>query len=104
MEWIKLSDRMPTNQDGILQIWLPVDGLCAVVIGYDCRMDRTNGEPSLFGVMDAARNLFREYKDFTHWMKLPDLPADFPRQTFEEYMAERLAFMEKVRQVKESEE
>lgn len=102
MKWIKLSDRMPTNKDGLLQIWLPVEGLCGIVIGYDARLDWKDGRESVLGVMDEARQVLREYKDFTHWMHLPELPSEHKRQTFEEYVAERLAFEAKVRQAKES--
>lgn len=104
MKWIKLADRMPTNKDGLVQLWLPVEGLCAIVIGYDARMDFKDGKDSVLGVMDEARQILREYKDFTHWMHLPDLPSDFKRQTFEEYVAERLAFEAKVKQVRDASE
>ncbi len=95
MEWIKLSERMPTREDGLCQIWLPKEGLGGLVIGYQADMydsDKLCKE----GVWDIVRQGIWDYSDFLYWMRFPSLPSDFPKQTYEQYLAERHAFETKL--------
>ncbi len=95
MQWIKLSERMPGKDDGFCQIWLPKEGLGGLVIGYQAEMYNP-GESSKVGVWDIVRQGIWDYSDFLYWMNFPTLPSDFPKQTFEQYLAERQEFETKL--------
>lgn len=87
--WIKVSDKLPKAGDGMLQFWLPKEGLTAIVIGYQATMYESETDSTVLkhGVADIHRpNGLWDLEDFLYWMKIPSLPNDFPRETFEEYM------------------
>lgn len=102
MEWIKLSEGLPTSKDGIVQLWLPVEGLCAVVVGYQAQMFFKDGKEPIAGIMDEAREVFRDYNDFTHWAPLPKMPKDYQEQSFIEHVTARLRLRAEIKKVTEA--
>lgn len=81
--WIKISDKLPDNQDGILQVWLRKSSwieegyICPFVVGYYAVMHRVveNDMEEMKGICDVYKpDGAWELSDFTHWMPFPKMP------------------------------
>lgn len=82
-EWIKISDKLPDNQDGILQVWLRKSSwieeghICQFVLGYHAVSHRVveNNMEVMEGICDVHKpGGAWEISDFTHWMPFPKMP------------------------------
>ena len=74
-EWISVKDRLPTNADGVTQLWMQGRSLAELVLGCHAVMFEHNEK--IEGVLDMNKpDGLWDLSDFTHWMPLPAPPKE----------------------------
>jgi hypothetical protein len=74
-EWISVEKRLPTDVDGITQLWMRERSLAKLVLGCHAVMFEHNEK--IEGVLDINKpDGIWDLSDFTHWMRLPEAPKE----------------------------
>jgi hypothetical protein len=74
-QWISVKDRLPTDADGVTQLWMRGRSLAELVLGCHAVMFEYNEK--IEGVLDMNKpNGLWDLSDFTHWMPLPKPPEE----------------------------
>lgn len=73
--WISVKERLPTDADGVTQLWMRGRSLAELVLGCHAVMFEHNEK--IEGVLDINKpDGLWDLSDFTHWMPLPKPPED----------------------------
>jgi hypothetical protein len=73
--WISVKERLPTDADGVTQLWMRGRSLAELVLGCHAVMFEYNEK--IEGVLDMNKSDgIWDLSDFTHWMPLPKPPEE----------------------------
>ena len=73
--WISVKERLPTDVDGVTQLWMRGHSLAELVLGCHAVMSEHNEK--IEGVLDMNKpDGLWDLSDFTHWLPLPKPPED----------------------------